>query len=130
MSQKIHSDCIEIGMRKTLGANKGQLFFQFWGESVLVFSAFLLGLLSAYLLIEPFQTLFNTRASFSNVIGVQTLLGFIVFLMVITLIIGGYPAMLLSKMGTLKALKGKIRKMEVTGYEMRLSWYNSVLRYF
>lgn len=101
----------EIGMRKTLGANKGQLFFQFWGESVLVFfSSMLLGLLSAYLLIEPFQTLFNTRASFSNVIGVQTLLGFIVFLMVITLIIGGYPAMLLSKMGTLKALKGKIQE--------------------
>ena len=28
---------LEIGMRKTLGAGKTQLFFQFWGESILVF---------------------------------------------------------------------------------------------
>jgi len=100
----------EIGMRKTLGASKSQLFFQFWGESILVFlSAMLLGGLIAYLLIEPFQTLFNTRASFSNVIGFQSLAGFIISLMIITLIAGGYPAMLLSKLGTLKALKGKIQ---------------------
>ncbi|MCM4156703.1 FtsX-like permease family protein [Gramella sp. AN32] len=100
----------EIGMRKTLGASKSQLFFQFWGESILVFlSAMLLGVLTAYLFIEPFQTLFNTRASFSNVIGFQSLTGFIISLMIITLIAGGYPAMLLSKLGTLKALKGKIQ---------------------
>lgn len=99
----------EIGMRKTLGANKSQLFFQFWGESILVFlSAMLLGLVIAYLLIEPFQTLFNTRASFNNVISVRNLAGFIASLIVITLIAGGYPALLLSKLGTLKALKGKI----------------------
>ena len=100
----------EIGMRKTLGATKRQLFFQFWGESILVFSsAILLGLLASYLLIEHFQTLFNTNASFSNVISFQSLAGFIISLTIITLIAGGYPAMLLSKLGTLKALKGKIQ---------------------
>lgn len=100
----------EIGMRKTLGANKRQLFFQFWGESILVFlGAMLLGLLVANLLIEPFQTLFNTKATFANVISIRTLLGFILILLLITLLAGGYPAMLLSKLGTLKALKGKIQ---------------------
>lgn len=100
----------EIGMRKTLGATKGQLFFQFWGESILVFLiAILLGLLSAYLLKEPFQTLFNTKASFSNVLSLRNLVGFSITLMMITLLAGGYPAIILSKLGTLQALKGKIQ---------------------
>ncbi|TVZ25839.1 ABC-type lipoprotein release transport system permease subunit [Gillisia sp. Hel_I_86] len=99
----------EIGMRKTLGARKIQLFFQFWGESILVFlSATLIGLLIAYLFIEPFQTLFNTSANFNNVIGFRSLIGFSFFIIFITVIAGGYPALLLSKLGTLKALKGKI----------------------
>ena len=100
----------EIGMRKTLGANKHQLFFQFWGESILVFlSAMLLGVFAANLLIESFQTLFHTKASFENVINLRNLVVFSISLMVITLVAGGYPAMLLSKLGTLKALKGKIQ---------------------
>lgn len=99
----------EIGMRKTLGARKTQLFFQFWGESILIFlAALLLGLLIAYLLIDHFQTLFNTRASFENIISFWNIFSFIAAVAMITFIAGGYPAMLLSKLGTLKALKGKI----------------------
>ena len=100
----------EIGMRKTLGANKHQLFFQFWGESILVFSgATLLGLLISYLLKDQFQLLFNTEASFSNIIDINVLGSFLITLMIITLVAGGYPALLLSKIKTLKALKGKIQ---------------------
>jgi len=99
----------EIGMRKTLGAGKAQLFFQFWGESILVFiGAILLGLLLAKLLMEYFQTLFNTRASFENVISFWIIFSFVLAIALITFIAGGYPALLLSKLGTLKALKGKI----------------------
>lgn len=99
----------EIGMRKTLGAGKNQLFLQFWGESLLVFlGALLLGLLLANLLLEPFQTLFNTRASFKNVISFRNIFGFVAAISFITFIAGGYPALLLSKLGTLKALKGKL----------------------
>lgn len=99
----------EIGMRKTLGAGKSQLFFQFWGESILVFiGAISLGLLLAKLLTEPFQSLFNTRASFENVINFWNIFSFISAVVLITFIAGGYPALLLSKLGTLKALKGKI----------------------
>lgn len=100
----------EIGMRKTLGANKSQLFFQFWGESIIIFiGALIIGLLVSNLLLEPFQTLFNTKATFSHIISSINIIGFIITLIVITLIAGGYPALLLSKIGTLKALKGKIQ---------------------
>ncbi len=99
----------EIGMRKTLGAEKKQLFFQFWGESVLVFVlAVCLGLLISNLLTEQFKTLFRIQASLSSVATPTIIIGFIISIILVTLIAGGYPAMLLSKLGTLQSLKGKL----------------------
>jgi len=99
----------EIGMRKTLGANKKQLFFQFWGESILVFLiSTSLGVLLAMLLLPSFQTLFRTKASFATLLNPSLLLILILSLVVITLIAGGYPAMLMSRLGTLQSLKGKL----------------------
>ncbi|MCK0161266.1 ABC transporter permease [Allomuricauda sp. F6463D] len=99
----------EIGMRKTLGAVKKQLFFQFWMESVIVFLiAVGLALLVSNLLIEPFKTLFNTKATFKEVTQPGIIVLFVVSIFVITLISGGYPALLLSKLGTIRALKGKL----------------------
>jgi ABC-type antimicrobial peptide transport system permease subunit len=100
----------EIGMRKTLGAGKMQLFFQFWGESILVFvGSAMLGITIAYVLLDSFQTLFSTKASFQNVINPLILGSSILGLVIITLLAGGYPALLLSRLKTLQALKGKLQ---------------------
>lgn len=99
----------EIGMRKTLGAVKKQLFFQFWMESVIVFLiAIGLGLVVSNLLIDPFKTLFNTKATFADVTQPEIIALFVTTVFVITLIAGGYPALFLSKLSTLRALKGKL----------------------
>jgi len=99
----------EIGMRKTLGAGKAQLFFQFWGESIFIFlGAAILGGALAAVFSDSFKTLFSTRATFEAVFSIKVLLGFILGFMAITLIAGGYPALLLSKLGTLQSLKGKL----------------------
>ncbi len=99
----------EIGMRKTLGAAKSQLFFQFWGESILVFLlSAITGIILALLLLDRFKTLFTTKASLDTITNLPILLAFCFSLIFITLIAGGYPALLLSKMGTLQALKGKL----------------------
>ncbi|RIV43864.1 ABC transporter permease [Flagellimonas pelagia] len=99
----------EIGMRKTLGAIKKQLFFQFWLESLLVFAvSVLLGMVVSNLLLNPFKTLFNTKASFADVTQPSVLILFTLAVFIITLIAGGYPALLMSKLGTLRALKGKL----------------------
>ncbi|HAI37896.1 MAG TPA: ABC transporter permease, partial [Maribacter sp.] len=83
----------EIGMRKTLGAVKGQLFGQFWLESLLVFAiAIVLALILANVLIDPFKTLFNTQATFSNMMTPTTLAGCFFGVLLVTLITGGYPA--------------------------------------
>ena len=99
----------EIGMRKTLGALKKQLFFQFWMESAIVFLiAVGLGLVASNLLIDPFKTLFNTKATFAEVTQPKIIALFAISIFLITLIAGGYPALLLSKLSTLRALKGKL----------------------
>lgn len=99
----------EIGMRKTLGAIKKQLFFQFWFESVLVFAtSVILGLVVSNLLLSPFKTLFRTKATFADVSQPSIILLFALTIFCITLIAGGYPALLMSKLSTLHALKGKL----------------------
>lgn len=99
----------EIGMRKTLGADKKQLFFQFWGESVLIFSiSAIAGLGLAYLVLPEFKRLFRSQTSFDLLQNPLVLMGFISIFLLITLLAGGYPAALLSKIGVLQSLKGKL----------------------
>ncbi|MCC4212034.1 ABC transporter permease [Leeuwenhoekiella parthenopeia] len=99
----------EIGMRKTLGAAKKQLFFQFWSESVWIFLiALLLGIGLSLALESPFRQLFNTPARLTDMSSSTLVITLLISFILITFIAGGYPALVLSKLGTLKALKGKL----------------------
>ncbi|GMN07968.1 ABC transporter permease [Croceitalea sp. MTPC5] len=99
----------EIGMRKTLGAEKRQLFSQFWGESLIVFGISLgLGILLSVLLKDKFQALFGTNATFDVLLSPQLLLTALLFILILSLIVGGYPALLLSRLSTIQSLKGKL----------------------
>ena len=100
----------EIGMRKTLGANRTQLFLQFWGESIVVFLVSIgLGCLFSWLLLDSFQTLFRTQAAFSAITNAEILILLIIGVIIITFLAGGYPAMMLSRLGTLQSLNGKLQ---------------------
>lgn len=99
----------EIGMRKTLGAQKKHLFFQFWSESLFVFLASVaLGILFSVLFIDKFKTMFGTDISLDMLTSPLAVLGFSMVAFVITLVVGGYPAVLLSRLGTIQSLKGKL----------------------
>ncbi len=99
----------EIGMRKTLGAQKMQLFFQFWSESLLVFLiSVAIGAALSFLLIDEFRTIFRTAISFEMLMSPTIIIGFFLVVFVITLVVGGYPALLLSRLGTIQSLKGKL----------------------
>src|SRR5690606_24220669 len=54
----------------------------------------------------------DTRASFVSISNSVMIFGALLSILLITLIAGGYPALLMSKIGTLQALKGKL---EVSG---------------
>eukprot|EP01093_Parvamoeba_rugata_P017429 TRINITY_DN7001_c0_g2_i1.p1 TRINITY_DN7001_c0_g2~~TRINITY_DN7001_c0_g2_i1.p1 ORF type:complete len:433 (+),score=81.67 TRINITY_DN7001_c0_g2_i1:901-2199(+) len=59
-------------------------------------------------LLPYFQTLFKTQASLATLLNPSLLLVLILSVLLITLIAGGYPALLMSRLGTLQSLKGKL----------------------
>ena len=99
----------EIGIRKTLGVKKKQLFFQFWGESLFIFLiAITIGIILSVLLLDNFKSIFRTAVTLDIVTSPLVIIAFIAIILLITLIVGGYPAILLSRIGTIQSLKGKL----------------------
>ncbi len=99
----------EVGVRKSIGANKRQMFLQIWGESLLICAiAFIIGLLIAYLLLPSFRTLFNTLLPFSFIVQPVTLLCILGCFLLVSLLSGGYPALIMSGFNTIEILKGKL----------------------
>ena len=97
----------EVGVRKTLGALRGQLIGQFLGEAfLLTFLAMLLGILLARVLFPLFNTwLFGGTLTFdlsgAKAWGVLMALGLFT-----ALIAGSYPAFFLSRFRPVLVLKG------------------------
>ncbi|MGV3560934.1 FtsX-like permease family protein [Larkinella arboricola] len=99
----------EVGVRKSLGALKNQLFVQIWGEStVICLIGFGAGVLLAYLLLPQFNATFDARLKLSSMLQ-PGFIGLIVGVFVlVTLIAGGYPAWQMAKFNTVEVLKGKL----------------------
>ncbi|RCR65769.1 ABC transporter permease [Larkinella punicea] len=99
----------EVGVRKSLGALKNQLFVQIWGESTLLcLVGFLVGILLTYLLMPQFNATFDARLKLEYMLKpgfVGMILG--VFILV-TLVAGGYPAWQMAKFNAVEVLKGKL----------------------
>ena len=99
----------EVGLRKTVGASRGQLIAQFIGESlVITLIAALLALLAIrFLLLGYVNVLFDSQMimDFSNPIQWLLLLGIIVL---ISFISGSYIAYYILNVQPVKALKGQI----------------------
>ncbi|HXB91647.1 MAG TPA: FtsX-like permease family protein, partial [Puia sp.] len=98
----------EVGIRKVVGAGKGQLARQFIGESVILcLIAYLLAVVLVALLIPAFNTLAGKIISpgiFSQPGYLLTLLGLSVF---IGIAAGIYPALVLSSFQPVSVLKGR-----------------------
>jgi putative ABC transport system permease protein len=101
----------EVGLRKVVGAVRGQLIAQFLGESLLIsFLALLLAVLIVGLTLPAFNTLaekvlqlhFSDGKFWLSLIGIAGLTG---------LFAGSYPALYLSGFQPVKVLKGPLRSM-------------------
>jgi putative ABC transport system permease protein len=102
-SQRAH----EIGIRKTVGAAKQQLVFQFLGESLfLSFFAFALSLGLVDVLLPFFNTLAGRELSLSFGNQFVTVLGLLSLTILVGVFAGLYPAVHISKGSPLKARPG------------------------
>ena len=99
----------ELGVRKTLGAFRAQLFFQLWGEAFLLyFIGFVIGLLLAYQLVPVFNAQFGGGIDISTLLQPAFLALMLGAFVLVTLIAGGYPALKMANFGLVEILKGNI----------------------
>ncbi len=97
----------EVGIRKTIGAQRQHLMYQFWGEALLMTAlALTIGVLMAELLLPQFNALSGTRLQLTFNRNMLLLLsGTAVF---VSLIAGIYPALILSGFKPVEVLKGRL----------------------
>ncbi|MFC3881745.1 ABC transporter permease [Algoriphagus namhaensis] len=97
----------EVGVRKTMGANFGQLILQFLMEAFLTtIIAAVIGVILAELLLPTFNDLFQKELDL--VYGPLQLLILFSLVVIITGIAGAYPAFFLSGLRPIKVLKGNL----------------------
>ncbi|RYG01861.1 MAG: FtsX-like permease family protein [Chitinophagaceae bacterium] len=100
----------EVGIRKVSGAFRGQVFWQFIGESAFVaFIALLLSFALAAVLLPAFNQLAERQLYFTQLIRPGILLVALGIFAAISLLAGSYPALILSKFQPVKVLKGSFR---------------------
>ncbi|WP_420150619.1 ABC transporter permease [Spirosoma sp.] len=99
----------EVGVRKSLGALKKQLFAQIWSESALIcLVGFLIGSLMAYLLVPAFNAQFNAKINLTSLLQPGAIGGILAMFLLVTLVAGGYPSWQMAKFNAVEVLKGKI----------------------
>jgi putative ABC transport system permease protein len=99
----------EIGLRKTLGARPYQLIGQLWSEAFLIcLFAFLAGAGLCYWLLPQYQQLFGMNIHRALLHDPLVWISVLVAFLFITLIAGGYPAWLMSRLNVIRILKGKV----------------------
>ena len=101
----------EVGVRKCLGAGRWRLFVQLWGESLLVCTvAFGLSLLLGNVLLHSIPALQPLRVSQGTVAWQPQLIGSLAgLLLFVSLMAGGYPALVLIRFQVVETLKGKLK---------------------
>ncbi len=100
----------EVGLRKVVGAVRGQLIKQFIGESA-VFSALslLLALILVFLFLPTLNTLTGQFVRFEDLGRAEILIGLIGIVLLVGLLSGSYPALFLSAFQPANVLKGTLK---------------------
>jgi putative ABC transport system permease protein len=109
----------EVGIRKSIGAYRSSLIFQFLGESfVIVFLAMVIAIILVFMAVPSMAALTGKIFVLQNFVNWQTILVFIGALLIISAVAGSYPALALSGFAPVMVLKG-ITKSNLGGTNLR-----------
>ncbi len=101
----------EVGLRKTLGADRSQIVLQFLGESLfLTLLAMLIATALVELLLPWFNKLIGLELSFSLLDSPLTLTLLLGLVILVGVIAGSYPAFYLASFSAANILRGEIGK--------------------
>ncbi len=109
----------EVGIRKSIGADRTSLIYQFLGESIIVVT--LAGVVAVILVavaLPIMKELTGKTFIFGEMLNIQTIPLFILGLVVVGLLAGSYPALALSSFRPVTILKG-ISKTDSKGVLLR-----------
>lgn len=109
----------EVGVRKSSGAIRNQLFWQFISESF--FIAFI-ALIVSYVMLIPalpaFNSLATTTLTYNAFFQPYIMLAALAFIIFVALLAGSYPAFVLSSFNPVRVLKGQFKNTK-TGSGLR-----------
>jgi putative ABC transport system permease protein len=101
----------ELGMRKVIGAKRNQLIVQLLGESLLLtFVAFILALAIVTSALPFFNTLTNKELNVGYLLKPEVILVVTGIFFFIGVLAGGYPAIVMSVISPIKALKSYVKQ--------------------
>jgi ABC-type antimicrobial peptide transport system permease subunit len=99
----------EVGIRKTIGASKTQLFFYYMSETLLLTTlAAIIGLAIAVLSLPVINRLLDKSISIEQLLHFRFIAGTIIALIIISFISGIYPALILAGFKPIESLKNKL----------------------
>ena len=97
----------EVGMRKVVGAQKGQLIVQFLGESVaMAVLAMIFSTMMVLMALPAFNNLVERQLSLNPIHNPQLSLGLVFITLFVGLFAGSYPAMRMSGFRAISVLSG------------------------
>jgi putative ABC transport system permease protein len=101
----------EVGIRKVLGTERGNLIRQFLAESTLMaFLSIILALGLAFLVLPLFNDILGKSLSYSFLFSWKVLPFLVLLPVIVGLLAGSYPAFFLSNFKPITVLKGKLAK--------------------
>ncbi|GCC51022.1 ABC transporter permease [Chryseotalea sanaruensis] len=110
----------EIGLRKTMGGVKSQIFFQFITETVVICLISLVGACGLFLLMrDEFQSMLVEASVLDLSITLKTATLFVAFALLTGLMAGLFPAMYFAGLNPIEALKNKVSSRALSGMRIR-----------
>jgi putative ABC transport system permease protein len=111
----------EVGIRKTVGAQRRQLVVQFMGESYLTVAvSYVIALVMVNLLIPQFNAVMSTRLEYSVLFQKDVLMGLMVLFVLEGMVAGIYPAFFLSSFKPASVLRGGMKNKMKSGNLRRI----------